>query len=188
MTRIAAVLAAGAGSRFGGEGHKLWASVRGRPVWEWAVEHALAAGFDHVVVVTGAVELPLPEGVDHRHHPGWASGQAGSLRVAVTAAGELGGDTLTVGLADQPFVGPDAWRTVGWAPDECRIAIATYDGVPGPHPIRLRADVWPLLPTDGDEGGRSLLQAHPEWVCRLPCLGSGADIDTTEDLERWNSC
>jgi molybdenum cofactor cytidylyltransferase len=50
--------------------------------------------------------------------------------------------------------------------------------------------VWPLLPTDGDEGARSLLRSHPEWVCHVPCIGSldtVADIDTPEDLHRWKS-
>ncbi|MEY4338782.1 MAG: hypothetical protein RLZ14_632, partial [Actinomycetota bacterium] len=56
------------------------------------------------------------------------------------------------------------------------------------HPIRLARDVWPLLPHEGDEGGRSLIHLHPEWVCRVPCLGSVADIDTPEDLERWKNC
>ena len=188
MTRIAALLAAGGGARFHSEQHKLLAPLDGTPVWEWALAHVRAVGFDHVVVVTGAAELTLPEDVIRRHNPSWADGQAGSLQLAVAAARELGATQVTIGLADQPFVTAEAWRTVGWAPDECRIVVATYDGVPGPHPIRLSHEVWPLLPTSGDEGGRSLLHVHPAWVCRLPCLGSGADIDTTEDLDRWKSC
>jgi molybdenum cofactor cytidylyltransferase len=188
MTRIAAVLAAGGGVRFQGPQHKLLASLRGRPVWTWALDHVMEAGFDHVVVVTGAVDLPLPEGVIRRHNPDWAHGQASSVQAAVAAARELGATQVTIGLADQPFVTAEAWRTVAWAPDDCRIVVATYDGIPGPHPIRWSAEVWPLLPTEGDEGGRSLLHVHPEWVCRLPCLGSGADIDTTEDLDQWKSC
>lgn len=188
MTRIAALLAAGGGVRFHGDQHKLLAPLRGRPVWTWALDHVMAAGFDHVMVVTGAAPLLLPDGVTGRHNPQWAQGQAGSVQVAVEAARELGATQVTLGLADQPFVTPDAWRTIGWAPDDCRIVVATYDGVVGPHPIRLSAEVWPVLPTAGDEGARSLLHVHHEWVCRLPCLGSGADIDTTEDLDQWKSC
>jgi molybdenum cofactor cytidylyltransferase len=188
MTRIAALLAAGGGTRFHGPQHKLLAHLHGTPVWEWALRHVMDAGFDHVVVVTGAVDLTLPDDVVRRHNPGWADGQAGSLQLAVDAARELGATHVTIGLADQPFVTAEAWRTVGWAPDECRIVVATYDGIVGPHPIRLSDAAWPLLPTTGDEGGRSLLHVHPTWVCRLPCLGSGADIDTTEDLDRWKSC
>ena len=86
------------------------------------------------------------------------------------------------------LVTSDAWRDVGAAPATCRIVVAEYDGRPGPHPVRLHRDVWPLLPTDGDEGARSVLGLHPEWVCRVPCLGSVDDIDTVEDLDRWKSC
>lgn len=192
MTQVAALLAAGAGTRYVGETHKLRAELHGRAVWEWALHRVVQAGFDRVVVVTGAVELTIPTHLSAdvvvRHNPDWAAGQATSVRVAIATASDLGADLVTVGLADQPFVTTDAWRTVRDAPADCRIVVATYDGRPGPHPVRLHADVWPLLPTEGDQGARSLLEVHPEWVCRVPCLGSVDDIDTVEDLARWKSC
>ena len=183
--RVAALLAAGGGSRFTGPGHKLLADLDGRPVWLHALAHVLAADFDHIVVVTGAVPLELPAHVIERRNPRWARGQAGSLQVALAAAEELGAEALTVGLADQPFVTAAAWQAVADAAPACRIAVAVYDGVTGPHPVRLAAPVWPLLPREGDAGARDLLRAHPEWVCRVDCVGSGADIDTQEDLARW---
>jgi molybdenum cofactor cytidylyltransferase len=195
--RVAALLAAGGGSRFVGPTHKLLALLDERPVWEHSLVHVLAAGFDHVVVVTGAAPLAIsrdavgPPHVDLRHNDDWQRGQATSLQLAVRAADELGADTVTVGLADQPFVTADAWRSVADAPADCRIAIATYEGVPGPNPVRLHRSIWPHLPLEGDEGARGLLRLRPEWVCRVPCLGSldtVADIDTTEDLHRWKSC
>jgi len=164
------------------------ADLRGRPVWEWALEQVVAAGFDQVIVVTGAVELVVPAGVRAIHNPDWASGQASSLHAAVRAAEELDAAAVIVGLADQPFVTTAAWRAVADAPDTCRIVVAEYDGRPGPHPVRLGRAVWPELATAGDEGARSLLHVHPEWVCRVPCVGSIVDIDTVEDLERWKSC
>jgi molybdenum cofactor cytidylyltransferase len=192
VPQVAALLAAGAGTRFHGETHKLQAVLHGRPVWEWALHRVVQAGFDHVVVVTGAVELTLPDDssarVVVRHNPEWAAGQATSVRVALATARELGADALTIGLADQPFVTTDAWRAVRDTDPAWRIVVATYDGRPGPHPVRLHADVWPLLPDDGDQGARTLLELHPEWVCRVPCLGSVDDIDTVEDLARWKSC
>ncbi len=192
MAHVAALLAAGAGTRFHGETHKLWAPLHGRTVWEWALHRVTQAGFDHVVVVTGAIELTLPpdpSGVTSiRHNPHWADGQATSVRVATATASELGADSVTIGLADQPFVTTEAWRAVRDTDPSWRIVVATYDGRPGPHPVRLHADVWPLLPETGDQGARSLLEVHPEWVCRVPCLGSVDDIDTVEDLARWKSC
>lgn len=196
MTVVAALLAAGGGTRFEGPTHKLLAPLEGRPVWEWALSAVLAAGFGHLVLVTGAVELALPDPLPdpagttvHRvHNPDWATGQAGSVLLAAATADRLGADHLVVGLADQPFVTTDAWRTVAGASADCRIVVAEYDGVPGPHPVRLARAVWPHLPTEGDQGARELFRAHPDWLCRVACLGSGADIDTTEDLHRWKSC
>lgn len=188
MPRVAALLAAGAGSRFLGDGHKLLAPLHGRPVWQWALHHVRSAGFDHVIVVTGAVQVEWPPFALVHHNEAWATGQASSLQVAVEAARELGAAAVTVGLADQPFVTSQAWRAVGEAPVECRIVVAHYDGAPGPNPVRLHREVWPLLPTDGDQGARQLIKDHPEWVCAVACVGSVADIDTLEDLARWNHC
>ena len=189
---VAALLSAGGGTRFEGATHKLLADLHGRPVWQWALQHVMAAGFDHVVIVTGAADLSVPDGtpdwVHVVHNPRWADGQAGSLQVAVAAAARLGAEAITVGLADQPFVASASWAAVRVADPACRIAVATYEGRPGPHPVRLGRDTWPLLATTGDEGARNVLRLHPEWVCHVPCVGSTADIDTTEDLERWKSC
>jgi len=193
-TCVAVLLAAGGGTRFRGATHKLLADLDGRPVWQHALDAVLGAGFRHVVVVTGAAALDLPdravpEGttVHLVHHPGWAEGQATTLAVGLDTAADLGAEAAVVGLADQPLIGSDAWRAVADAPPDCRIAVAVYDGVLGPNPVRLARDVWPLLPRTGDEGARSLIRSHPEWVCRIPSLGSAHDIDTTEDLHRWRS-
>lgn len=189
MSVCAALLAAGEGSRFLGPQHKLLTPLRGRPLWEWGLDHVLEAGFDHTVVVTGAVDLTLPPaaaalGAVLVRNERWAQGQAGSLQVAVAHAAALGADAVIVGLGDQPGVPPDAWRAVAAAAD-CPIALATYGGVRGPHPVRLSSGVWPLLPTTGDDGARRLVRSHPQWVCEVPCLGSASDIDTLEDLARW---
>ncbi len=194
IPRVAALLAAGGGIRFsGGDGdrpHKLLALLRGRLVWEWSLEHLLDAGFDHVVIVTGALELPIPtsDRVIVVHNPLWRNGQAGSVGLAVHAAGELGARAVTIGLADQPFVTSADWRAVADAPPEARLVLARYEDGTGPNPVRLHIDVWPLLPADGDTGARDLFRRHPEWVFPVRCVGSGADIDTLEDLERWNNC
>lgn len=184
-TVVAVVLAAGAGSRFRGPTHKLDATVGGRAVVARAVETALAAGIGPVVVVTaGQLRTDLHPSVVHVINDRWAEGQITSLRTGIEAADALGADAVVVGLGDQPFVTADAWRAV--AATDAPIAVATYDGRRG-HPVRLRRDVWPLLPETGDEGARSLMRLRPDLVAAVPCDGSPIDIDTVEDLRRWQN-
>ena len=189
---IAVLLAAGAGTRFTGSGHKLDAELNGSTVADHAVRAALDADIGPVVVITGAIEPALstvrPEiergdvalVVNHD----WAEGQSTSLRAAVAAARARHAHAIVVGLADQPFVTADAWRSVGAS--RSPIAVAEYDGRPR-TPVRLHHSVWPLLPTAGDHGARHLIRLRPQLVERVPCGGSDADIDTLEDLRSWQN-
>ena len=180
----AILLGAGQGKRFVAPSHKLTAVLGDRPVYQWAL-HALAtAGFAHVVVVTGAVWLDLPDWVIHAPNPNWADGQASSLQRGIAIATELEVRAVVVGLADQPFVTTEAWRSVAASPHP--IAVATYAGRRS-NPVRLHHSVWSLLPTEADHGARILMQSRPDLVGEVACQGSPADIDTMEDLQRWNS-
>jgi CTP:molybdopterin cytidylyltransferase MocA len=174
---VAAILAAGAGSRFEGPTHKLLAPFRGRPLYEWAVQAATDAGLD-VVVVTGGVPLEI-DGVRVVDNPRWADGIATSLQVAVAAAGDA--DAVVIGLADQPLIPAEAWRRV--AATDAPVAVATYGGKRR-NPVRLARSVWPLLPTTGDQGASVL------WgkvaVVEVACPGDPADVDRVEDLEQWS--
>jgi len=183
---VAVLLAAGAGTRFVGPTHKLLAPLAGRTVIEAALDAVAAAGFDSVVVVTGAAGIP-PRLLDRpgfvvRPNPDWALGQATSIAVGLRTVAELGARVAVIGLADQPFVSAAAWRAVARA--DSPIAVATYDGVRG-NPVRLRDDVWDLLPTTGDVGAREVMRLRPELVTEVACDGSAADIDTQEDLAPW---
>jgi molybdenum cofactor cytidylyltransferase len=194
VTAVVVILAAGAGTRFDGDGHKLSAQIAEsgsdevRTVAERSIAAALVADIGPVVVVTGAVADVVP---DHQlgavtvcHNERWHDGQITSLHAGIDAARSLGATTVVVGLADQPFIDPAAWRAVAEAPGP--IAVATYDGRRA-NPVRLDAEVWGLLPTSGDEGARALMRVRPELVREVACPGSPADIDTTEDLRRWQS-
>lgn len=187
MSSIAVVLAAGAGSRFQGDTHKLLAPFRSTTVIDAVLDNVERAGFDAVVVVTGAAEIPADlldrPGFHMAPNPRWAEGQATSLQVGITVADGLGADAVVVGLGDQPLVTTECWRKV--AAGHTPITVATYDGHRG-NPVRLERSVWPLLPTDGDVGARHVLSQHPELISEVACEGSSADIDTQEDLDQWN--
>ena len=184
------MLAAGAGRRFeasGGDGHKLLAELDGEPLVVRVLRAVLAAGFDEVVLVHGAIDLTalVPPEVVVLHNPGWDDGIATSLQLAVQHAADAGHDAIVVGLGDQPGVTPDAWRTVAAAAPDPPIAVAPYDGRRG-NPVRLAAAIWPLLPVRGDDGARALMRGRPELVREVPCSGQAWDVDTVEDLERWS--
>jgi CTP:molybdopterin cytidylyltransferase MocA len=187
---VALILAAGAGSRFRGERHKLLSLLRGTRVIDHAiaaVRTAMAEGapIDRIVVVAGAVSLdPLPAEVLVVDNPNWAHGQATSLAAGIDVATTLGADAVVVGLGDQPFIDSAAWRAV--ASSQATIAVATYSGSSTRTPALIRRAAWEHLPKTGDFGARHLVSSRPELVEPVLCLGIPADIDTIEDLESWN--
>lgn len=182
------LLAAGAGTRFTAATHKLDALLPdGHTVFEHSVAAMRGSGAEHLAVIDGATSRHVPDDMHHVENPDWALGQATSMARAVALATDLGVDALVVGLADQPFVPPSTWRRIVTAPPDRPIVVATYAGRRGPHPVRLARSVWPLLPSIGDDGARSVLREHHDWVHEVPCDGSPEDIDTVEDLARWTN-
>ncbi len=186
-TVAAVVLAAGGGTRWDGDGHKLLAPLDGRPLAALSLEAAAEAGLDELVVVLGAVDLvaagAVPDGATVLTNDRWVDGQAGSLRLAVHHARSAGHAAVVVGLADSPGVPLEAWRAVAAAPSP--LAVATFDGRRRP-PTRIGRELWDDLPTEGDEGARGLLSRRPDLVLEVPCPGDPADVDVLEDLRRWS--
>jgi CTP:molybdopterin cytidylyltransferase MocA len=191
MTTAAVVLAAGAGTRFGGSEHKLRAPFRGRPVLSWVLDAVTEADFAQVLLITGAHpvddliddDLIADDQVTVVANPDWAQGQASSLGVAIDAGAAAGHDALVVGLGDQPLVPAEAWRRVGSAVGE--IVTATFDGRRRP-PVKLARSVWALVDRSGDAGARALMERQPELVSEIACTGNPVDIDTLEDLRTWS--
>jgi molybdenum cofactor cytidylyltransferase len=199
---VAVLLAAGGGSRFLASSaelnvhvtHKLLAPLRGRTVFECALSNVMEAGFRLIVVVQGAVSLPIVSGRDANGintieivlNPRWSEGQATSLAVAVDALRDRDDvDRFVVGLGDQPFIPADAWRRVALEQPEAPIAVATYAGKRR-NPVRLARSMWDLLPREGDEGAKPVLRSHGYLVSEVTCVGEPADIDTAKDLLRWS--
>ena len=107
------VLAAGAGTRFGGR--KQLAELDGRPLLEHAVRAMTSTPVGRVVVVLGALAEEITATVDlHGADPctceRWDEGQAASLACGL---GELSDcEAVVVTLGDQPRMSPDAIRRV----------------------------------------------------------------------------
>lgn len=181
----AVILAAGAGSRFAGDAHKLVTEIGGAPMITHTIAAARAADVDEVIVVQGAIDLAafVPEDVTLLHNEQWADGQATSLRAAVAYAQERRHDAIVVGLGDSPGVTTDVWDRVAHV--DADLASARYDGDLRP-PVRLAASIWPSLPVSGDEGARAVMRQRPDLVRPVPVDGDPRDIDTLQDLRRWS--
>lgn len=193
--RHAIVLAAGAGTRFGGG--KLLADWRGRPLILWAVDAALAARVDRVTVVLGsdaeAVKAALTPMSDNRLTvvvaPDWSDGLSTSLKAGIEA---LPGDTEAVAifLGDMPLVS---------AAEADSLLDAVQSGAPaarlshpdGPaHPTAFDRSVFARLRAiTGDKGAKDVLADLGETVVLIPSDSPGAvlDVDTPSDLERSRS-
>ena len=186
----ALVLAAGGGSRFVGTTHKLLTTVAGKAVVRHVLEAVATSGVSPIIVVTGAVALdevlaaPLPGDpeVVVVHNARWQAGMASSLQCGLAVARQRGLAGVVVGLGDQPGIPASAWRQV--ADTDAPIAVATYGGVRR-NPVRLHAELWDQLPHDGDEGARTLIRVRPELVTEVACEGNPDDIDTADDVARW---
>ncbi len=182
-----AVLAAGRGSRLSGDVAKPLVELHGRPLASWALSAATTSGLRPVVLVVGhrgnAVARVAPEGVVVARSRRWRRGIARSLRAALEALepwAEVG--AVAVGLADQPLVGPDAYRRLAGAyRDGASLAVATYHGQRR-NPVLLGRTTWEKArELDGDEGARVLMD---QGTVEVDCTdtGSAADVDTLDDL------
>jgi molybdenum cofactor cytidylyltransferase len=179
------VLAAGAGTRFGGR--KQLAELDGRPLLEHALRAMTAAPVGRVVVVLGALVEEVTATVDlHGAQPcpceRWDEGQAASLACGLAELADC--EAVVVTLGDQPRMSPDAIRRVISARGNGAAAVrATYHGAPG-HPVLLERDLFESFrDVTGDHGARNLLLSVQ--VRDVPCedLGGGEDVDTPAELD-----
>ena len=192
------VLAAGAGSRFGGEaGGKLLADLEGRPL----LSHVLAAvadyGPEETVVVVGAdagrIEAAIEWSDQQRvRNPRPERGLASSLAIGLDALERDGPlDGAFVVLGDQPRLHPGVMRTLADAAAVARPAdrvcvVPRYESQRGPrNPVLLLRPAWALASElEGDRGLAGLIDANPDQVLYVDVEGDMPDVDTPDDLER----
>jgi molybdenum cofactor cytidylyltransferase len=184
----AIVLAAGAGTRFGGT--KQLTEVRGKPMVQHAVDAATAGGADEVVVVLGhdadAVRavLRLPSAgrwvVNHAYTSGMASSLAAGLAHTDPAS-----EGAVVLLADQPGITAQHVRSLLDAFRARRSSIVRLAFRSGPGPALLARDMWREVQSlEGDVGARDLIARYPQLVENVDVGGDApVDVDAPEDLE-----
>lgn len=185
----AIVLAAGAGTRMGGE--KLRRPWRRRPLLEWSLATALAAPAERVWAVAGAdAELEALAPADARLSwvtaEGWASGLSASLKAGVAALPDSAKAAI-VFLGDMPRVPAEiaaaliaAWRAGGAA------AVApAFQGRRG-HPVLLDRSLFPAIAAlEGGRGAGALLADLGDRLVLVPASDDGVlfDVDTPDLLD-----
>lgn len=192
------VLAAGQGTRFGG--NKLLAAYRGRPLLAHVLEVVRRAQLDrllvggHVVVARNdekATAVCLAAGLSPVYNDRPELGISHSLQLGLAALENLPGTPVRAALVllgDQPLVQLaviekllGAWQS-GGVP-VVRPRYLTEPQVPG-HPILLDRSVWPLKEElEGDQGFAGLLASRAIPVLTLTVPDHNPDIDTGADLQ-----
>jgi molybdenum cofactor cytidylyltransferase len=192
LRAAAVVLAAGRGTRMGGE-NKLAAELRGKPVVRHVVEAALASRAWPVIVVTGhepeRIEAALA-GLDviFVHNPAFAEGLSTSLKAGLAALpGDV--DASAVLLGDMPEVTGMLLDKLIAALDPARgalVAVPIRDGKRGNPVVWTRRFFDQLSKLEGDVGARHLIGQSSEAVVEVRVEDEAAflDIDTPEALAK----
>ncbi len=183
------MLAAGAGTRFGGG--KQLALLDGRPLLEHAVRAMTSAPVGRALVVLGSGADEVAATVDLHGAEilvceRWDEGQAASLACALAELEDC--EAVVVTLGDQPRLSPDAIRRVIAGRGGGAAAVrATYRGEPG-HPVLLEQALFERLrDVTGDHGARNLLLSVQTHEIACDDLGGGEDVDTPAQLDALRS-
>ena len=185
---VAILLAAGAGTRFGG-GKLLHPLEDGAAIAAHAARNLAAAGLPVTAVVRPGdfplAELLEQEGCYVTVCPDADRGMGVSLAHGVTAARDAGG--WIVALADMPGIRPATIARVAQAlAAGADIAAPAYQGDRG-HPVGFsRRFLHELQAMTGDSGARALVQRNQALVRLIDTDDPGVlfDIDRRDDLAR----
>lgn len=192
MKLAAVILAAGRSRRFG-SADKLLADLCGANVVGWTARAILDAGFDEVVVVTGAGDAARRAalaGLALRFavNPAPDDGQGRSIASGVASlAADCGGALIVP--ADMPALTTAMVGRLAAAFRDGAGRLVTHfvvDGAPRPPVIWPRALFAELVALDGDRSGRHVLARHAGIARGLAPADDEVwrldDIDTPDDL------
>ena len=196
MVKIGAViLAAGESRRMGNP--KLFLPLDGKSLITYPVSLAIKSGLEPIVVIGGRHiakledELaPFSPYIQVKANPRYEEGMSSSLQEGIRAlADEV--DAVLIFLGDQPFVHETVVDTIikefmANKEQGIRIVRPLYQQSLG-HPILFDGSLFTLFDTlQGDEGGKSIIQAQKEHVQFIDFPNSrwGLDIDTPLDYAR----
>lgn len=190
MTIGTIILAAGESSRLGQPKQLL--EKNGQPLIRHMAQlaHDLNAG--PVVVVVGANAEPITEALHDIQvrvvtNPDWKSGMASSLKIGVETLERALPDAILVLLTDQPYVSRAlVEQLIETATSTHKAIVASEYGDTLGVPVLFRPEFYDALKSlEGDTGARKLVQKHPDDVAGVPFEQGNIDLDTPEDVAKW---
>lgn len=188
---FAVVLAAGTSSRFGAL--KQLACYEGMHLVCRAVRLAENVCQEHSVLVTGHHWQEVHKACEPLrgfliNNDAFEAGMAGSIACGVRTIAETAGAVFLL-LADQPLISAEYLQQMinEWDESAETIVCSEFGGACGPPVIFPAKYFTELVRLKGDQGARFLLEAHAEYVVRLPCENAAIDIDVPTDLAELNS-
>jgi molybdenum cofactor cytidylyltransferase len=186
---VIVVLAAGRGSRFAGQNHKLVQSLGSINVLGQTIGHAIESRLPVVVVTTQPLAAEATRWVARRDvvvlpevgSPGGGPlGMGFSIAAGVAARSDGGGWLVLPG--DMPLVQPASLVRVAQGLAQHAVVFAQHRGRRG-HPVGFGAELFSeLVQLTGDEGARRLMARYPSHGVELDDPGVLVDVDTLDDL------
>lgn len=177
------VLAAGAGTRFGGD--KLTAPFRGEPLIRHAIRAARAAPVERVIVVgspgLAIGDWPGPPPVEVLRIV--SDSLSVSLKAGLAVAGAVDGAFIFLG--DMPLIPHDLSDRLAAALGNSFAAVPRQGGKNG-HPVLLSDRAFAVIAElTGDQGAGKLLKARGDVAfVDWPSDAIHRDVDRIEDLDR----
>ncbi len=184
MRLVSIVLAAGAGTRFGGG--KLSAPFRGEPLLAHAIRTARAAPVGRVIVVCApGLDITCRENSGPPVEALRLDSEALSdtLKAGIAVAGDADGAFIFLG--DMPLVPHGVAQLLAGRLGDNFAALPRFAGHPG-HPVLLaRRAFGEIARLAGDEGAGRLLRGRQD-IAFLDCEDEGVvlDVDRAEDIAR----
>ncbi|NJD31515.1 MAG: nucleotidyltransferase family protein [Gammaproteobacteria bacterium] len=182
----AAILAAGASTRFGSP--KQLVRLAGAPVLHQAIANAALVAGHSVTVVLGAHAREIgpalrQSAVSVVINRDWQEGLASSIRAAVHSV-PAGSEGLMLVLADQVGITAEDLKRLfaAWRRHPVLIAAALHGGSPGLPAIFPRWAFPDLLALRGDRDPRLVIRRNIDQVVRIPMPNAAIDLNTPEDL------
>jgi molybdenum cofactor cytidylyltransferase len=184
------ILAAGSSSRFGSAKQLL--TFNHKTLLQHAIDEAVKAGAEPVVVVTGANEDKVYNDINQGQakivsNKNWQQGMASSivagLQAAISCNSEI--ENIIIAVCDQPFISFSLFEKLHQKQQESdmHIVACAYAGTIGTPALFTQKYFDALLTLEGDEGAKKILLANKGDLAVIDFPHGNIDIDTQQDYE-----